>query len=698
MPPGAEPAATGRAPPPQSCRSLPVPALPPPRCRPRRRRRRRPQCPGCPPAPPLKPASPVHPKVAARCRCQPCRRRVAARAAVAADAPSALAAPRAASATVPAAPRPLTGRHARRSRRRRRYPPPPTPATRRATGCRPRAASATVPAAPRPLTGRHARRSRRRRRYPPPPNAAVAAGSRWPVFAGVHAAWPRSAVAAVTPRPPRPPAPGSPPLRRRRRRLEVARVCWRPRRLAAECRCRCHPQTAAEPNNVPPSPPIPPAPPPPSGLDPPLPPAPPAAPRSPRPPAPPEPNNVPPSPPIPPAPPPPSGLDPPLPPAPPAAPSVAAAVLADPLARGVVRRRPPRRVAVTTTAVAEATARLEIGQRRRRGAGGSFGAGRCSPPSTAAGRGHDDRRGRTRIDRARLGRSCPTRIPLEYPSSPRLQEIPISQFRPTKTSHADRPSAIGSQLPDADTVGVPVKPPPPGDSHQSASLISSAQGFEEAIVERLSRPGRRRWSPRSAGHRQRRLGRPSLISSAQGFEEAIVERLSRPGRRRWSPRSAGHPVSAGPVGPEATASAGVTGTSASTPGGSGTAGGPRDRRQRGVGGAGGAGGNGIGRCHGYVGQHTGWIRHRWRAAVQGGPRGGTAGEVETETGEGAAAYGVLVTRPEPLRARAAVQGGPRGGTAGEVETETGEGAAAYGVLVTRPEQHSPTNCHMMNVI
>ncbi|AMC62493.1 Possible exported protein [Mycobacterium tuberculosis] len=29
--------------------------------------------------------------------------------------------------------------------------------------------------------------------------------------------------------------------------------------------------------------------------------------------------------------------------------------------------------------------------------------------------------------------------------------------------------------------------------------------------------------------------------------------------------------------------------------------------------------------------------------------GGTAGEVETETGEGAAAYGVLVTRPDGTR-------------------------------------------------
>ncbi len=37
------------------------------------------------------------------------------------------------------------------------------------------------------------------------------------------------------------------------------------------------------------------------------------------------------------------------------------------------------------------------------------------------------------------------------------------------------------------------------------------------------------------------------------------------------------------------------------------------------------------------------------------------------------------------RARAAAVQAVPGGTAGEVETETGEGAAAYGVLVTRPD-------------
>lgn len=44
-----------------------------------------------------------------------------------------------------------------------------------------------------------------------------------------------------------------------------------------------------------------------------------------------------------------------------------------------------------------------------------------------------------------------------------------------------------------------------------------------------------------------------------------------------------------------------------------------------------------------------------------------------------------VTGPDADRARAAAVQAVPGGTAGEVETETGEGAAAYGVLVTRPD-------------
>ncbi|WP_193220301.1 PepSY domain-containing protein, partial [Mycobacterium tuberculosis] len=43
------------------------------------------------------------------------------------------------------------------------------------------------------------------------------------------------------------------------------------------------------------------------------------------------------------------------------------------------------------------------------------------------------------------------------------------------------------------------------------------------------------------------------------------------------------------------------------------------------------------------------IADRARAAAVQAVPGGTAGEVETETGEGAAAYGVLVTRPDGTR-------------------------------------------------